>query len=63
MRGPLRWVVVVVVVVHGLIHLLGAAKGLRWADVSQLKEPISPAMGAALLATPICAAGGDRAFS
>lgn len=27
--------------VHGLIHLLGAAKGLGWATVSQLKEPIS----------------------
>jgi len=41
---------VVVVVLHGLIHLLGAAKGLGWADVSQLKQPIGPAMGVAWLA-------------
>ena len=50
MRGVLHWFVVVVVVAHGLIHLLGAAKGFGWADVSQLQEPISPAMGAAWLA-------------
>ena len=49
MRGALRWVVVVVVVLHGLIHLFGAAKGFSWAGVSQLKEPIGPAMGAAWL--------------
>jgi len=45
-----RWIVIMVVLVHGLIHLLGAAKGLGWADVTQLKEPISIAMGAAWLA-------------
>ena len=49
MRRVLRWIVVVVVVAHGLIHLLGATKGFGWADVSQLKEPISPGMGAAWL--------------
>ncbi len=36
----LRWVVVAVVAVHGLIHLLGAAKGFGWADVAQLAKPI-----------------------
>ena len=41
--------VVVIVVGHGFIHLLGAAKGFGWADVSQLKEPIRPAMGATWL--------------
>ena len=50
MRRVIRWMVVFVVVLHGLIHLLGAAKGFGWADVSALKEPISPALGAAWLA-------------
>lgn len=53
MRTVVRWVVTVVVVLHGLIHLLGAAKGLGWADVTQLKEPISAAMGVAWLAAAV----------
>jgi len=53
MRTMLRWIVAVVVVLHGLIHLLGAAKGLGWADVTQLKEPVSAAMGVAWLAAAV----------
>jgi hypothetical protein len=45
----MRWFVVVVTVGHGLIHLLGAAKGLGWAEVAALPEPISPTMGLAWL--------------
>src|SRR6202035_1132172 len=37
-------------VLHGVIHLLGATKGFSWADVSALKEPIGPALGTAWLA-------------
>jgi hypothetical protein len=44
-----RRTVAVVVVAHGLFHLLGAAQGLGWANVSQLKEPISWSMGLAWL--------------
>jgi hypothetical protein len=40
-----RWLVVLVIVGHGLIHLLGAAKGLGWADVAALTHPVSLAMG------------------
>lgn len=40
-----RWGLVAVLAAHGLIHLLGAAKGLAWSDVSQLKEPIGPGAG------------------
>jgi hypothetical protein len=36
----------VLLVAHGLIHLLGAAKGFGWAAVSQLKEGIGFAGGA-----------------
>jgi hypothetical protein len=38
-----RWAVIVMVVVHGLIHLLGVAKGFGWAEVGTLKEPIGAA--------------------
>jgi hypothetical protein len=50
MKTAARWAVVSVVVVHGLLHLLGAAKGLGWAQVSMMKEPIGAAMGATWLA-------------
>ena len=53
MRTVTRWIVAVVVIVHGLIHLLGAAKGFGWAEVSQLQEPISTAMGAAWLTAAV----------
>ena len=45
MTSWLRWVVVAVLVGHGLIHLLGAAKGLRWADVPALTQPIGAGVG------------------
>jgi hypothetical protein len=45
-----RWVIVVLVVTYGLLHLLGAAKGLGWAGVTQLRQPISTPMGWAWLA-------------
>ena len=53
MRAVVRWTVVAVVVLHGLLHLLGAAAGLEWADVSQLSGPISAGMGIAWLATAV----------
>jgi len=33
------------IALHGLIHLLGPAKAFRWADVAQLRAPISPEAG------------------
>lgn len=53
---PLR-ILAAVVVLHGLIHLLGAAKGLGWANVSQLKEPISSSMGVAWLMAAVLVVG------
>jgi hypothetical protein len=50
MKTVVRWAVVTVVVVHGPLHLLGAAKGLGWAQMSMMKEPIGAAMGATWLA-------------
>jgi len=45
MRTATRWMVVLVLLAHGLIHLLGAAKGLGWAAVEALTEPIGTAAG------------------
>ena len=35
----------IVLVVHGLIHLLGFAKAFGFADLPQLRQPVSPFMG------------------
>lgn len=45
MRTVIRWATVAVVAIHGLIHLLGAAKGFAWAEVSPLTQPVSPVAG------------------
>ena len=34
------------IAIHALIHLLGPAKAFGWAEVTQLRAPISPASGA-----------------
>ena len=49
----MRWVVGIVVILHGLIHLLGAVEGFGWADVSQLKDPVGTAVGVVWLAAAI----------
>jgi len=48
-----RSIVVVLLTAHGLIHLLGAAKGLGWAEVNQLSQPIGPAAGALWLVAAV----------
>ena len=54
-----RRTVGLVAVSHGLIHLLGAAKGLGWADVTRLSEPTSALWAAAwLVAAVITVAAG-----
>ena len=45
------------VVLHGLLHLLGAVKGLGWANVSQLNEPIHAAMGIGWLVGAVLVVG------
>lgn len=42
----MKWFFVVVVVLHGLIHLLGFAKAFGLAEVAQLQQPISRPLGA-----------------
>ena len=50
MRVVVRWIIVAAFVSHGLIHLLGAAEGLRWTDVPQLTRSMSTGAGIAWLA-------------
>lgn len=52
-RSVARWLAGSVVVLHGLIHLMGAAKGLGWADVSQLVQPIGTGLGAVWLGAAV----------
>jgi hypothetical protein len=48
-----------VVIVHGAVHLLGAAEGLGWADVPQFAGPVSVVMGVGwLLAAGVTIAAG-----
>lgn len=59
MRAIVRRSAGMVVIVHGLIHLLGVAKGFGWAEVSQLTQPIGTTMGVVwLLATVLVVAAG-----
>jgi len=45
-RAVGRWLLAGLLAAHGLIHVLGAAKGFGWAEVSALAEPIGPAAAA-----------------
>jgi hypothetical protein len=53
MRTTYRWVVGLIVVAHGFLHILGATKGLGWAEVTQLVDPISTWLGAVWLAAAV----------
>ncbi len=54
----MRIALAVLILLHGLIHLLGPAKAFGWADISQLRAPISPAGGLMWLSATLlfCAA-------
>src|SRR5690606_12560020 len=68
MAGSLKWVLVGVLSLHGLIHFVGAAKGFGLAEVPQLVQPISRtsargwlAAGIAVLLAAALVAGGSGA--
>lgn len=65
----MRWLWSFVVVAHGLIHLLGACKAFGLAELRQLSQPVSRAMGALwllaallLLATVVALFAWPRAY-
>ncbi len=49
----MRIALAALILLHGLIHLLGPAKAYGWANVSQLRAPISPAAGLVWLAAAV----------
>jgi len=46
----MRWIVAVLLTVHGLIHFMGFAKAFGYAELPQLTQPVSQMMGVAWLA-------------
>lgn len=59
MRTALRWIFAVVVILHGLIHLVGAVKGFGWAPVEELTvTPSVPAAVSWLVASVLLVATG-----
>jgi len=48
---------IIIVVLHGLIHLLGPAKAMGWAENAPLSAPISRPMGLLWLVAAMCTLG------
>jgi hypothetical protein len=46
----MRWIVAVLLAVHGLIHVMGFVKAFGYAELPQLTQPVSREMGLAWLA-------------
>src|SRR6187401_2645801 len=53
MTFGMRWIPIAVLGVHGLIHLMGFAKGFGYTDPPQLTQPISRAWGLGWLAAAV----------
>lgn len=41
----MRWIPIALIGVHGLIHLMGFAKGFGYAELPQLTQPVSRSWG------------------
>ncbi len=57
----LRYLFFILVLIHGLIHLLGFVKAFEWAEISELTQPVTRRAGIFWLATAllfVAAAGG-----
>ncbi len=53
----------ILITLHGLIHLIGPAKAFGWANVTQLRQPISPASGMLWLLAAILLIGSAVAVA
>ena len=58
----MRWVVVVVLMLHGLIHLLGFAKAFDLAEMSHLSQPIGRSMGLVWIIASVLMVAASVAF-
>jgi hypothetical protein len=53
----------ILIALHGLIHLLAPAKAFGWANVTQLRQPISPGSGVLWLLTAVLLIGASIALA
>ena len=53
MRHVVRWFVGIITIAHGVLHLLGTADGLEWAEIDAFEEPISRSMGGVWLGAAV----------
>src|SRR6478735_913950 len=58
-----RWTLVAVLAGHGLIHLLGAAKGFGWAQVPPLTQPAGTTRAVLWLAAALLVLGAAYGFA
>src|SRR5579871_5262511 len=59
----MRWLLVGLLAVHGLIHLMGFAKAFGYADLPQLTRPVSREMGLLWLAAALLVVAGAVTMS
>lgn len=59
----IRYLFIAVLVLHGLIHFLGAAKGLQWAEVAALHAPMSKVRGLIWLLAGLLVIGTAVAYA
>jgi hypothetical protein len=52
-EGIVKYLFILLVLLHGLIHLMGFAKAFDLASFEQLRVPISPAVGLLWLAAAL----------
>ena len=53
----------ILIALHGLIHLIGPAKAFGWGNVTQLRQPISPASGMLWLLAAVLLIGSAAAVA
>lgn len=54
MRALVRWGFIVVVLLHGLIHLVGVVRGFGWVDVADRHRDVGPLLGTGWLLGTVC---------
>lgn len=59
----MRWAVVALIALHGLIHFMGPVKAFGWAELPQLTEPISRAGGVVWLVTALAVLATAAGFA
>ena len=58
----MKYALIILIILHGLIHLMGFAKAFQLAELSQLKKPISKLMGVIWLLSAILLVFGGVSY-